>query len=351
MAESFGQALGSSPAPGAVPLDQILTELKGMKPEEKSALMQKTVKGMGTLPPKKQADLIRMGMKMQKQHAQTGQALTPEQQQTIMLAQDAVKDVPPSELNAVSACMQETIVEATKDPARIMMVARELPTEDRAQLQQTLVENKIVTPEQEAVLDHALQPNGLLDQVGLAAEYLEKAKPHAKQLLLVPVIEWCLGGFFSLFSCEAPLPSWLCWDGFGMLFTFCGFYGAYMSVEHVKNMAMDPPPGLKEAALSQDLNRALATIPPEKKTHAFLLIAGILVVALGLLCQALWAVWGVMVLLNPASCNGFVSFVCKIVVAVKSFLVIGLIAYCAYQGKQVWEKMGGMRSGYSPVNP
>jgi len=346
LAKSIGQSVGGSPTPGAIPLDQVFTELKQMNPAQKSAVMQKAVRGMGTLPPKEQASLISLGMKMQKRQAQGGQAMTPELQQTIALAQDAVKDVPPEELNKVSACAQQTAMEATQDPARLMMVASAMPAEDRLQLQQTLVESKIVPPEQEHLLSHALQPNGPLDQIAIAANYLEMAKPYATGLMLVPVVEWGLGFLFLLFPCDAPLPEWLCWDGFGMVFTFAGFYAAYMKFELIKGIAMNPPPGLKEAALSQDLNSAVQLIPPENKTTIGLGVAGLVVAVLGLICQAIWAVWGVLTLLNPASCNMFVSFVCKIVVAAKSFLVLGMIGYSAYQGKQIWEKT---RLGYIPV--
>merc|ERR1712054_467926 len=104
-----------------------------------------------------------------------------------------------------------------------------------------------------------------------------------------------------------------------MVFTFAGFYAAYMNFEHIKGIAMNPPPGLKEAALSQDLNTALQVIPPENKTTIALGFVGLVVAIAGLLCQALWAVWGVLTLLNPASCNFFVSLVCRVVVAAKSF--------------------------------
>lgn len=364
VAASIGNCVAASPGdprpwsaatPGSIPLDQVLTELKRMKPTDKSVLMQKAVRGMGTLPPKEQAQLISLGMKMQKRHVQGGQAMTPEQQQTIALAQDAVKDVPPAELNKVSACAQQTALEATKDPARLMMVARQLPVEDRQQLQQTLVENKIVPPEQQALLSHALQPDGPLDQIAIAAEYLEMAKPYATKLLLVPFVEWGLGVLFTLFPCDAPFPEWLCWDGFGMVFTFAGFYLAYMNFELIKGIAMNPPPGLKEAALSQDLAGALQVIPPENKSTIALGVAGLIIAVLGLMCQALWAVWGVLTLLNPASCNVLVSFVCKIIVAAKSFLVLGMIGYSVYQGRQIWEKTRGGQTGqpggqYAPVS-
>lgn len=347
VAKSVGQSMGGAPAPGAIPLDQVLTELKTMQPAQKSALLQKAAEGMGQLPPAEQAQLISMGMKMQKKHVQGGVAMTPEQQQTIQLAQDAVKDVPPQELAKVNARAQQTALEATRDPARLMMVARSLPVADRLELQQTLVESKVVPPEQEALLTHALQPNGVLDQVGVAAEYLEMAKPYAQKLLLVPFVEWVLGILFTLFPCDALLPEWLCWDGFGMVFTFAGFYLAYSNFENIKAIAMNPPPALKEAALAQDVNRALQVIPPENKATVMIGVAGLVIAALGLVCQVIWAVWGVLLLLSPAPCNAFVSLVCKIVVAAKSFLVLGIIAYVAYQGHQFWDKM---RGGYTPVN-
>mmetsp|Transcript_93502 Transcript_93502/g.165382 ORF Transcript_93502/g.165382 Transcript_93502/m.165382 type:complete len:367 (-) Transcript_93502:136-1236(-) len=345
MAKSIGPSMGGAPSPGAIPLNQVLTELKGLPPGQKSALMQKAVQGMGTLPPKDQAQLISLGMKMQK-NAQAGQAISPEQQQIIALAQDAVKDVPPQELNKVTACAQQTAKQAIQDPAKLFMVAKELPATDRLELQQTLVANKIVPPQQEALLSHALQPNGPLDQIAIAAEYLEMAKPYAQTLLLVPVVEWCLGFVFSLFPCDASLPEWLCWDGFGMVFTFAGFYLAYMNFEHIKAIAMNPPPGLQEAALAQNLDGALNSIPPEQKTTVMLGVGGLAIALVGILCQVCWALYGVTQILDMGKCNAFVAFVCKIVIAAKSFLVLGMIGYCAYQGKQIWDKMHG---GYAPA--
>jgi len=325
-----------------------LTELKALKPAQKSQLMQKAVSGMGTLPPKEQAQLISLGMKMQKRHQQTGQGLTPEQQQTFQLAQDAMKDVPPQELEKVTQCAQKTALDATKDPARMMMVAKELPHADRLELQQALVDNRIVPREQEALLNHALQPNGVLDQVGIAATYLEIAKPHATKLLAVPFVEWGIGFVFLAFACEAGYPKWLTWDGFGMVFTFIGFYFAFLNLEQIKAVAMNPPPGLTEAALAQDLNGALNVIPPENKQTFMLGVAGLIVAAVGLLCQVIWAVWGVLMLLSPGSCDAFVALICKLIVAAKSFLVLAMVGYVAYQGKEIWEKV---RGGYVPVSP
>jgi len=123
-----------------------------------------------------------------------------------------------------------------------------------------------------------------------------------------------------------------------------------MNFEHIKALALNPPDGLKEAALSQDLtgvHGAFQSIPPESKGTFMIAIAGLVFVILGLICQALWAVWGVLTLLNPASCNAFVSLVSKIVVGAKSFLVLVLIGYAAHQGKQIVEKV---RGGYAPLH-
>lgn len=337
--------MGGAPDPGAIPLNQVLTELKRLPPGQKSALMQKAVQGMGTLPPKDQAQLISLGMKMQKRHVHGGEAMSPDQQQIIALAQDAVKDVPPQELNKVTASAHQTAMQATQDPARLFMVAKQLPPSDRLELQQTLVANRIVPPQQEALLSHALQPNGPLDQIAIAAEYLEIAKPYATALLLVPVVEWAMGFVFSLFPCDAALPEWLCWDGFGMVFTFAGFYLAYSNFEQIKIIAMNPPPGLAEAAQAQNLDGALNSIPPEQKTTVILGVAGLAAAIVGILCQVFWALCGVTTLF-AGNCNPVVALLCKIVIAAKSFLVLGIIAYCAYQGKQIWDKMHG---GYAPA--
>lgn len=353
MAKSIGQSVGGSPTPGAIPLEQVFREVKQMQPAQKSALMQKAVQGMGTLPPAEQAQLISLGMKLQKTHVQSGQAMTAEQQATIILAQDAFKDVPEEELSKVAACAQQTAIQAAQDPARLMMVAAAMPIQDRLELKQSLVETKLVSPEQEALLTEALQPNGPLDQLAIAAQYLEMAKPYATKLQLVPLVEWGLGFVFAQLSCEASFPEWLCWDAFGMVFTYIGFYAAHTNFEVIKAIAMNPPPQLQEAALTQNFGTVAQAIPQENKVNIMIGAAGVVVAVSGLICQALWAVWGVLMLLNPFSCNLFVSFVCKIVIAAKSVLVLGMIVYSILQGKEIYEKTrvgGSTGANYFPVN-
>merc|ERR1711879_231847 len=135
-----------------------------------------------------------------------------------------------------------------------MGVAKELPPEDRTELQDVLVASKAIPPEQEALLQKALEPNGLLDQLGLVAEYLDKAKPYARYVAAVPIVEWILGWLFGFLPCDIPLASWLCWDGFGVVFTVAGFYGAYTSFDAIKAVALNPPEGLQAAVLNRDAN-------------------------------------------------------------------------------------------------
>lgn len=343
------QGLNGTPAPGAMDTSRFLNEIKDLSPQDKGALMKKAAGGMGGLPPKEQAALISAGLKA-KGMVTSGATMPPEQQQLVAQAADAFKDVPPRDMEEVQKVAQTTAIDAAKDPAKLAIIAKELPPEDRMELQQALVESHVVPKEQEAVLQHVLQPNGVLDQVAIAAEYLEKIKPFALQLALIPVIEWVLGVLFSLASCDIPLASWLCWDGFGMVFTVGGFYLAYMSFEAVKRVGMNPPPELQQALVSRNAASVWTAIPPQNRMELAMGAAGIVVALLGLLCQLLWAIWGILLVLDMAGCNLLVAFISKVGIFAKSALVLGLVAYALFQLKQVHDKMGGAGLGaYMPV--
>lgn len=346
VARSLGQmqaGAGQQSGAGAISADQFLRELKGMDPKAKGEIMRKAVQGIPMLPPGQQAQLISTAMKVKRDTAAGAQA-SPEQLQLAREAHEAFRDVPAKDMNELgNVFTQASATEAAKDPAKLVLVAKELPPEDRAEFQQILIESNVVPPEQEALLHEALQPNGVLDQVGFVVEYIEIAKKFSRYLLIIPAGEFVLGILLAGLQCDAPFAAWMHLDGLGMLLMLAGFYAACKGFESVKD------PVLSQAVNTPDPVHIMNTLPEDQKTMFILGVAGLALAILSLLCQVCWAVWGFFLFFSMASCNLLVSFLFH-VFGIKSFVVLGVVVFAAYKGKQLYDKVGGGDRGmYRPA--
>mmetsp|Transcript_70618 Transcript_70618/g.169210 ORF Transcript_70618/g.169210 Transcript_70618/m.169210 type:complete len:391 (+) Transcript_70618:126-1298(+) len=337
--ESAKQLEGGQPSGNAPPVADLLAQLQTMSPQQKGDFLQKTAQGLSKLPPKDQAQLISAGMKIYKASATEG-GPREEHKQLLAQAHRAFQDVPERDMQAASAIGVQNLQEATRDPARLVMVAKELPPEERVELQQTLKETKMMPPESEVLLEHAMEPNGLLDKLGMVIEFTEKVKPYLTYIPIILLVEFGLGVIFHLFYCETPFGDWLVADAVAMAFLFGGLFLVYVNVNGLKTLVTEPPQELTQAAMSKDVFKAWRAIPHQQQLQVILVLVGLLLVIVGLLLQIPRALWGIVLFFSFSSCNLLVALISRIAILVKVVAVFGILGVCIYQGMQLWRKYG-----------
>eukprot|EP00971_Amphidinium_carterae_P098281 1944310-Amphidinium_carterae.1 len=94
----------------------------------------------------------------------------------------------------------------------------------------------MIPPESEAVIEHALERDGLLDQLGLLVDFVEQVKPYLTYIPIVLLVEFFLGLIFHLFYCEAPYGDWLEADALAMICLCGGLFLTYINIGAVRTL-------------------------------------------------------------------------------------------------------------------
>eukprot|EP00928_Gymnodinium_smaydae_P099575 TRINITY_DN9543_c0_g1_i2.p1 TRINITY_DN9543_c0_g1~~TRINITY_DN9543_c0_g1_i2.p1 ORF type:complete len:878 (+),score=191.36 TRINITY_DN9543_c0_g1_i2:363-2636(+) len=268
---------------------------------------------------------------------------SPRSQQLLLMAAEALEHIPAQELRAIGLLMQEALLEAMQDPANLVLVAKELAPAERSGLKNLLVAHRVVAHELEFLLDHALIEDGFVDRFGTLIDHLRRARPYASYLLTLPALEFALGLIFSNLSCAAPYSDWLVKDGIGMCVTLAGFFCGYFALSNASS-SMQGYMVISHALLSGSAGAGAGSqtsVPEEHHLALYFCAVGLSVALLGLLCQIVWAMWGLLMWLCDtfASCNKAVEIASRIIILAKVFVVLSSFGYVVFQTKRMCDQM------------
>mmetsp|Transcript_10451 Transcript_10451/g.30339 ORF Transcript_10451/g.30339 Transcript_10451/m.30339 type:complete len:328 (+) Transcript_10451:3-986(+) len=259
-----------------------------------------------------------------------------------------VHEWPREEQVAIAQTANES---ATKlmNPAQIAVV-QELKPEERKQLTDWAVEQKILPREQASVVEDVVRPGGFLDQFARLQQAVQLSPYYA----VACVVEFGFSLLLSFFSCAQPLSGWLQFDSsLGLLCCLAGFV-VYRQLGAAARVFMSDPHACMERwhlapGVDQDWTAGLEAAVPGVGLESYRIAgaAGVAILVL-LIVGAIWGVLGLLELIGSIFMGCLFSLIFLVAGVYIAFRLasIAAAAYVAQQARGVYEKLN---VGAAPV--
>lgn len=306
-----------------MPVFDVARQIRFASRVEKETLVRNFITGVGSLPPQKKAEVIRLVMhnvNSAQDAGANGSRAPPLIRNVMRLAEEAkIQEMPQEELQGIVQEAQTAAAKAVK-PDELLGVVRDLPAQEREQLTEALVDAHIVPEEQRETVQQAVRPGGHIDRLASALRVLDTVCGLRWCFIFaLPGLELVLAGALGFCECGLPLVRWLRVDTLlTLLVALCVAYISRTMAPAYEKLRSDP---LNSASRWQEVSRQsrswrvrLDEALPGVGLESFQSAGTALL--LGLFFQALGGLWALVGLLQISaagvvSCSGLVLASCS----------------------------------------